>query len=708
MIDEIVYSELAKSFAAHGEFLVRDVPSNGYGFVYPILIAPAWRLFAAVPDAYAAAKAINGVLMSLAAVPAYFLARRLLQPPLALVVAALTVLVPSMLYTGTLMTENAFYPLFLVVALALVIVLEEPTPLRQVVLLALCGLAYGTRAQAVALVAAVATAPLLLAAIERRGWRRGLRPFATLYGVLAGGAALALIATVARGRSPLELLGAYRAATTNDYSVDRVLRFLLYHVAELDLYVGVVPFAALLALWLAPRAASSAARAFAAASLALFVWLVAEVAIFASQTSVDKIEERNMFYLAPLALIALVASRRRRGRHAPPPADDRRGRGRGRAAVLHPVPTASSPRARSPTRFALLPWWWVQDHLITSTRCAGSRSRSRSLRQPLFVLVPRRLRAPAPGARRRVLSRHRLPSSRMAVTGSTRRRSASSGPASASPHPDWIDRAVGRDASVAVLWTGPAGQEAIWENEFFSRSVGPVYDLAPAPDPLPATPVARRADGMLVADGRVVRAQYVLADGSVDVAGRGVARDPLIGLRLYRVDGPIVLLTHVDGLYPNDTWSRRTVTYERVQCRGGRLSVLLQSDPSLFQHDAGRRRPRAGPRRGPRPGRPRGEGAPDRPASPRRRPMHGPLRRRAHRRPGGRRPRQPRPPCARRPLPLVRLPPVRIASTSRRSRTSGPASTTTSAARSRASRRRRSVRDTRWSPSRRPRPRDAA
>src|SRR5207247_1128448 len=82
-----------------------------------------------------AAKAINGVVMSLAALPAYFLARRLLQPGLALVVAALTVAVPSMLYTGTLMTENVFYPLFLVVALALVAMLERPTPLRQVVLL---------------------------------------------------------------------------------------------------------------------------------------------------------------------------------------------------------------------------------------------------------------------------------------------------------------------------------------------------------------------------------------------------------------------------------------------------------------------------------------------------------------------------------------------------------------------------------------------
>src|SRR5262249_60400972 len=87
MIDEVVYSELAKSFAAHGSFDVRGVPSHGYGFVYPVLIAPAYRLFASIPQAYAAVKAINAVAMSLAAVPAYLLARRLLAPGLSLVVA---------------------------------------------------------------------------------------------------------------------------------------------------------------------------------------------------------------------------------------------------------------------------------------------------------------------------------------------------------------------------------------------------------------------------------------------------------------------------------------------------------------------------------------------------------------------------------------------------------------------------------------------
>src|SRR5207237_10581747 len=148
MVDEIVYSELAKSFAATGHFLVRGRPSGSYGFVYPVLISPAYRLYGSVPQAYEAAKAINSVLMSLAAVPAYFLARRVLRPPLALVAAVLTILIPSMAYTGTLMTENAFYPAFVLVALALVLVLERPTWIRQVVLLALCAFAFAIRAQA--------------------------------------------------------------------------------------------------------------------------------------------------------------------------------------------------------------------------------------------------------------------------------------------------------------------------------------------------------------------------------------------------------------------------------------------------------------------------------------------------------------------------------------------------------------------------------
>ena len=92
------------------------------------------------------AKGINAVVMSLAAVPAYFLARRVVGSVQALVAAALTVLIPSLLYTGMLMTENVFYPIFLLTSLLLVLTLERPTRFRQVLLLVLCGVAFATRA----------------------------------------------------------------------------------------------------------------------------------------------------------------------------------------------------------------------------------------------------------------------------------------------------------------------------------------------------------------------------------------------------------------------------------------------------------------------------------------------------------------------------------------------------------------------------------
>ncbi len=87
LTDELIYSEAAKSFAAHGTLFVRDHSWVALAPVYPVLISPAWAIFTHIPDAYAAAKVINSVVMSLAAVPAYLLARRVLSQPLSLVAA---------------------------------------------------------------------------------------------------------------------------------------------------------------------------------------------------------------------------------------------------------------------------------------------------------------------------------------------------------------------------------------------------------------------------------------------------------------------------------------------------------------------------------------------------------------------------------------------------------------------------------------------
>jgi hypothetical protein len=561
MVDELVYSELAKSVADHGDFLVRGVPSHGYGFVYPVLLAPAWRLFAAVPDAYAAAKAINGVVMSLTAVPAYFLARRLLQPAAALAVAALSVMVPSMLYTGTLMTENAFYPVFLTCVLALVLVLERPTPLRQIVLLALCALAYATRQQAIALVPAVLCAPLLYTP-------RRLRAFAPLYGTVGAAAAIALLATAARGESPLALLGAYRAATSSSYSAGGILHFVLYHLGELDLYLGVLPFAALVALWLAP----AGARAFAAATFPAFVFLLVEVAAFASQPSVDKIEERNLFYVAPFALTALFAlPRPRRATIAAAGVA-------GLLPVFVDFPRFITTAAVADT-FALLPWWWVQDHWISIGDVRWAALGAAAVAAAVFAACPRRYLLVLPA----LVGAYFILTTLVVENGRHGIHQASLGKLWAgirNPHPDWIDRAVGRHASVVILRDAATSDETVWENEFFNRSVSAVYayDVSRVPDPLPERAFARRAGGNLGVD-----VQYVLGR---DVVGKPVAADPQIGVTLYRVDGPLVLAAvRVTGLYPDDTWSGRRVTYTRSHCAAGSLTVSLGSDASLFTTD---------------------------------------------------------------------------------------------------------------------------
>ncbi len=580
MVDEIVYSELAKNIAAHGQFLVRGVPSNGYGFVYPLLIAPAWRIFGSIPAAYTAAKTINAVLMSLTAIPAYLLARRLLQPRLALLAALLSVLVPSMLYTGMLMTENAFYPLFVLAAYLLVRMLERPSALLQVALLAVCAIAFECRAQAVALFAAIASAPFLLALVERQPFRGAIRRFAVLYGILAGGAALAVLGTVARGRSPLTLLGAYRAAATSSYTVSGVAHFFLYHVAELDLYLGILPFAALVALWLAPRQSSPAGRAFAAASLSVSLWLLAEVSAFASASYVNRIEERNMFYLAPFALIALLAL-------AQEGLVTRARRPLLLAAAVAGVLPFFIPYTRFITTsavsdtFALLPWWWAQDHLIHLPQVRYAALAVSLAAAALFLSLPRRYALVLPA----LVALYFLATSVVVEDGRHGIHKATVGSLYAgiqSPHPDWIDRAVGRNASVAVLWTEMPSPYPVWENEFFNRSVRTVYDVGDTqpPDPLPETHVSRRPDGVLESDGHAVSAQYVLASGTVAVAGKKIGSDP-VGVELFRVDGPIVILTNVGGLYP-DTWSGRTVSYQRVECGGGRVEVKLQGDAQLF------------------------------------------------------------------------------------------------------------------------------
>ncbi|MGI8605997.1 MAG: glycosyltransferase family 39 protein, partial [Gaiellaceae bacterium] len=595
--DELLYSELASSFGSTAAFAVRDVPGLlGVGPVYPLLIAPAYALSDDPERAYAAAKAINSVLMSLAAVPAYLLARRLLRPGTSLAVAGLSVAIPSMSYTGTLMTENAFYPIFLFAVLAIVRTLEEPSVTRQILVFWLIALAFLTRPQAGALVPAFLAAITITAWLDARAsgpegrgraFLQRLGAYRLTWLLVAGGGALLLAVQLARGRELSSVLGAYQGTVGETYSPGGVARFFVYHLAELDLYLGVLPFAALVlfvAVTLVRGSLVPAERAFAATALVLVpIWIlpVAAVASRLAGGSFGRIEERNVFYLAPLFLVASLLWVERglpRPRLAAIAAA-------AAAAVLPlalPLENFVNQSALSDT-FALIPFLTL---LENGTLAASDFSTLVGLGALgvalLFLLLPRRLAWAVP-----VLLLAYFVAVQKPLTEQIQGFSETVLSAGLRADPGWIDAAVPPGATVDVLWTGGASFPAIWENEIFNRSVGPVWALEGAPElpwniPERPTATAPGSEVIVGGNGATFRPEYVLTDTSISLRGvRPVARDAERGMVLYEVVGPLTLNRRLTGLYP-DGWSGPLVRYERASCPGGRLRLRLRSDPVLF------------------------------------------------------------------------------------------------------------------------------
>ncbi|HEX5247040.1 MAG TPA: glycosyltransferase family 4 protein [Gaiellaceae bacterium] len=578
MVDEIVYSDMARSFARTGHFLIRGTHAN-YGFVYPLLLSPVYAAIGPMSDVYRWSQAVNALVLCSAVLPAYLLARRVVRPSAALVAAALAVAVPSTAYAGTLMTENVFYPVFLWLAFALVAALERPTRVRQVLLLAVCALAFETRAQTVAIVAAVLTAPLVLAWIER-GRPRRLAAFAPLYGIVAAAGVIVVAVEVARGRSPAAILGNYSVTSNGGYMPWPAIDWLVLHLAELDLAVFVLPFAALIVLVANARHLDRRLRVFIAGSTSLSVWLALEVAVFASRYS-QRIEERNLFYLMPLLVIALLAWIER-GQPLPP-----------RASVVAAGIAAALPgaipfahlfniTAQSDT-IGLQPWWFL-GNTWTGRHGVGVVAVLLALAlAACFLWLPRRYAPVLPAL---VAVGFVLTWIPLELWTHSFPRLASSAYAQGIGKKDksWIDRAVGRDAHVGVVFAG-GNDLAVLENEFWNRSVDRVYGLgARLPGDMPEIQTSvDPATGAL----RGVTEPYVLAPTAVQLVGARIAADPAKQLVLYRVTQPARITTRVIGLYPTvpgvEAWSRAHVSWIHSECTGGTLAVKVSSDARLFQ-----------------------------------------------------------------------------------------------------------------------------
>jgi len=595
-VDELYYSELAKSLWDTGTFAVRGVPLKGYSLTYPTLVSPAWGLFENGVTAYNAAKSINAVVMSLAAIPTYFLAARVVRPPLALLAAAIAVAVPSMAYTGTITTECVFYPVALLFALALVAYLERPSGRSLVVVFLALGLAYATRSQALVFVPVLATAPLALALV--RGRREGLRRFVPLWLVLGLVPVLGMIVLVVLGRSPLDLLGTYRSVGEQHYDVGQILRFWLWHVEELTLYVAIVPVVALGILLVRSRSLPDRLQVHVAATATMFVWSTFAVAMFASRFAPDRVQDRYLFFLTPLLAIALVAWVEL-GAPRPRPAAWVIGGVALLLTLVFPYTRFIGEPAKSDT-LGLIPLWAFGEHLVAGSWWATVAVVGVAL-LALFFLVRARHAYVVPLVLLGlfvVLSRPVWTSDKgfvYAGKGALRQ-------GITAPSRTWIDDKVSGRGEVVALWTQNADRFTVQMNEFFNRSVGQVlYTKTSTPGGVGETHVAVsrvvpptgelvpvRGDSLYerppsTYPGRRIVAPFALLDSSVDPVGTPLARDQTVGMTLSRLAGPLADLTSVQGIYPYpDTWSGRRVSWERVRCRPGVLVVGVHSDPNLF------------------------------------------------------------------------------------------------------------------------------
>ena len=588
--DELAYAELAKSFGSTGEFAIRAVEgTGGFAVLYPILIAAPYALFDSIPDAYNAIRVINCLLMSSTVVPVYFIARRLSPRYLALLAAALSVGLAPITYTGNVMTENAFYPLVALWMLAVFRALERPTLLRQLLVFGIFGLAFLTRVQGVVLLPALVLTVLLVVLLDALADREGLflkrlaanaLRFWPTWAVLGLGSVAVVVRQAARGASLDQILGAYGGVSSFTYDPAEIAHWLLYHLAELDILLGVFPLAALITMviWGLRSSQPREIRNFAALAIGVVPIFVLVGAAYAADPTAERIVERNVFHMAPLAFIALAAWA---GWGAPRPwwAVAPAALFAGTLTLALPLNNFLNGVAVHSTP-SLLPIWRWRDRLFSPDSIDEVVFVAAAMAALLFVLIPRELAVAIPIAVLLFYAAGNRP-----VEGYTHGASVGSmiGGVGTAPR-DWVDRGVGRDTDVATFWWGGTNAITFYEGYFFNRSLGRAYTLSGPWDGIVHAfrHSELKPDGRLVhLDGRPVRERYVFTDRETRFRGTVVASDPSVGLVVYRTDGPLTAVERIDGLFP-DRWSGAGFRYKRFDCAPGTLRLSVTS--SLLIH----------------------------------------------------------------------------------------------------------------------------
>lgn len=569
--DEMIYALLGRSLWQHGTLSILGSDTPFYSLIYPALVGGPLSL--GNPElGFRLLQAFQAVVVSATAVPVYLWARSLVQPRLALLAAALTLMPPALAYSGLVMSEAAFYPIATLALWALARALVRPTITAQALLVGALVLAVATRVQALVLI------PVLLLALALDA--TAVRSLATVrrFGpALAGLGALVGAWGAWRlhdGGPWTKVLGAYAAAGDSRYAVGGALRFVAYHAADALLLVGAVPLLAVLVLGaqaLLRGEADSPARAYLATALAYTLLLVVEVGVFASR-HVGGLAERDLVSLAPVLFVGF-ALWLARGAPRPQPLTSIVAFAVVAPAVLLPVERLANANAVHDALMTV-PLWHLatatSNTVLTSTWTVGVATVVL-----LFVIVPARFAPALAGLVAVALAGASVVATRELAHQSTLRQERYF-----SGQPQWIDEAEPQQA--AYFYAAEPDWDMVWQSVFWNDSLTSVLHLpeTPLPGPIPQRAVAPRFDGRLFApSGAPVSRAWIVAPSTVTFRGERIAgvaqRDTAqSGLALWRATEPLRVSTWARGFLWNGDFagSARLDVYD---CAPGRLELTL-------------------------------------------------------------------------------------------------------------------------------------
>jgi hypothetical protein len=543
--DELRYA-LAGSSLADGEGVLNRGVRSGFGPVHAAYLGAVLIVTGDRESAYPIWKALNALLFALSAIPIYLLARRLVPPWWSVVAAGLALAIPSAIYVSVVMTESPAYFVTCWALLAIVLAVERPTVRRQLAVIATIAIATAIRSQLGVLFVAYGAALLAQWALapERQSLRALARQLWPTLGAIALGVLAALARPLLSWSSPADSLGPYRDLWTG-YDVLDVAKWTLYHAADLELYLAVVPFAVMpivLARILARGRSGDARRgAFAVSFVTVNLAFLLVAGAFSSLPyGYDRLHDRYLFYVVPLWLIVLVAWLAD-GLPRPLVA---LGIGAVSALVLPailPFRQLANEAGVDTVPGAL--WVWLEQ------QTAGPNPVSARVLLVVFVVglvaavvfLPRRFGWTLPAvvlvvfATTSVLAWDRMigaPEDRVFAGGLTR---------------PWIDERVPAEARVWKLYIssgscpiGTLAWHSFFVTEFFNDSVRRAAYIGDSlADGIPIDRVDLEEGALMLENGGPLVADYVVTQPGIELDGEEVARGTNADLVLWRVGGPV-------------------------------------------------------------------------------------------------------------------------------------------------------------------------